>query len=210
MKPTKKAKLSLFPFFFFFLPSPLLIYPSFPMGCAVLSRFSHVQLFATLWTVACQAPLSMGFSRQEYWSVLPCPPPGDLPDPGIEPISLVSPALQAGSFPLSYLGSHLLPIVIHKCIHTHTQIHVYTHICSSIAHWFQIFSSRYINRLISSMFFLLNLATSGIAVSMETISFLRGPATAQRGSRHVDEPWTGSSSLSLWMEGTVLFVQINL
>ena len=54
----------------------------------VLSHFSHVQLFATLWTVAHQVPLSMGFSRQEYWSRLLCPPPGDLPDPGIEPRSL--------------------------------------------------------------------------------------------------------------------------
>ena len=49
------------------------------------SRFSRVRLFATPWTVARQAPLSMGFSRQEYWGGLPCPPPGDLPDPGIEP-----------------------------------------------------------------------------------------------------------------------------
>ena len=63
----------------------------------VLSRFSHVQLCATLWTVARQAPLSMGFSRLEYRSGLPCPPPGDLPDPGIEPTSLMSPAL-AGKF----------------------------------------------------------------------------------------------------------------
>ena len=47
----------------------------------------------TLRTVAHQAPLSMGFSRQEYWSGLPCPSPGDLPDPGIEPVSLTSPAL---------------------------------------------------------------------------------------------------------------------
>ena len=45
---------------------------------------------ATLWTIACQDPLSMEFSRQEYWSGLPCPPPGDLPDPGIQPASLVS------------------------------------------------------------------------------------------------------------------------
>ena len=51
---------------------------------------------ATPWTVACQAPLSMGFSRQEYWSGLPCPSPGDLPDPGIEP---GAPALQADSLP---------------------------------------------------------------------------------------------------------------
>ena len=50
----------------------------------VLSRFSRVRLFVTPWTVACQAPLSMGFSRQEYWSGLPCPPAGDLPDSGIE------------------------------------------------------------------------------------------------------------------------------
>ena len=64
-------------------------------ACAcLLSRFSHVQLFVTLQTIANQAPLthqaslSMGFSRQEYWSGLPCPPPGDLPDPGTEPRSL--------------------------------------------------------------------------------------------------------------------------
>ena len=48
---------------------------------------SHVRLFTALWTVACQAPLSMGFSQQEYWSGLPCPPPGDLPNPGIKPAS---------------------------------------------------------------------------------------------------------------------------
>ena len=56
----------------------------------------------TPWTVACQAPLSMGFSRQEYWSELPFPSPGDLPNPEIEP---VSPAGQAGSLPLSHLTS---------------------------------------------------------------------------------------------------------
>ena len=63
----------------------------------VLSHFSHVQLLETPWTVALQAPVSMGFSRQEYWSVLPCPPPGNLPHPGIEPASFMSPAL-AGKF----------------------------------------------------------------------------------------------------------------
>ena len=67
------------------------------VGVHVLRNFSHVQLCATLWTVAHQAPLSMGFSRQEYWRGLPCPPPGDLPDPGIEPTSLMSYAL-AGRF----------------------------------------------------------------------------------------------------------------
>ena len=68
------------------------------VSACVLSHFSRVQLFVTLWTVAHQAPLSMGFSRQEYWSGLPCPPPGDLPDPGIEPVSLMSPALAGGFF----------------------------------------------------------------------------------------------------------------
>ena len=57
------------------------------------------------WTVALQAPLSMGFSRQEYWSGLPCSPPGDLPNPGIEPRS---PTLQADSYHLSHQGN-LLP-----------------------------------------------------------------------------------------------------
>ena len=51
---------------------------------------SHVRLFETAWTVAGQAPLSVGFSRQEYWSVLPCSPQGELPDPGIELTSPVS------------------------------------------------------------------------------------------------------------------------
>ena len=59
----------------------------------MLSHFSHIQLFVTPWTTAHQAPLSMGFSRQEYWCGLSCPSPGDLPDPGIKPESLVSPAL---------------------------------------------------------------------------------------------------------------------
>ena len=62
----------------------------------MLSRLSCVQLFVTLWTVACQAPLPMEFSRHEYWSGLPFPSPGDLSDPGIEP---GSPALQAYSLP---------------------------------------------------------------------------------------------------------------
>ena len=55
--------------------------------CVVLSRFSRVRLFATPRTTARQAPPSMGFSRQEYWSGLPFPPPGDLPNPGIKPTS---------------------------------------------------------------------------------------------------------------------------
>ena len=51
---------------------------------------SHIRLFSTPWTVAHLAPLSMGFSRQEYWNGLQCPPPGDLPNPGIKPASYVS------------------------------------------------------------------------------------------------------------------------
>ena len=61
----------------------------------MLSPVSRVRLFATLWTVACQAALSMGFSRQEYWSGLPFPSPGDLPDPGNEPRS---PTLEADAY----------------------------------------------------------------------------------------------------------------
>ena len=64
----------------------------------MLSCFSHVQIFGTLWTVARQAPLCMGFSRQEYWSGLPCPPPGIIPNGGIESASLMSPALAGGFF----------------------------------------------------------------------------------------------------------------
>ena len=80
-------------------------------GCAVSvqSRFSCVWLFATLWTVACQASLSTGFSRLEYWSGLPCSP-GDIPDPGIEPVSLVYPTSAGGFFTTSatFSTSHIL------------------------------------------------------------------------------------------------------
>ena len=55
----------------------------------MLGRFSRVQLYMTVWTVACQAPLSMEFSRQEHWSMLLCLPPGNLPNPGIKPVSLM-------------------------------------------------------------------------------------------------------------------------
>ena len=67
----------------------------------VLSCFSRVRLFATPLTVACQAPLSMGFSRQEHWSGLPCPPPGHLPDPGMAPVSLTSAVLAREFFTTS-------------------------------------------------------------------------------------------------------------
>ena len=64
----------------------------------MLSRFSRVQLFVTPWTVTYQAPLSKGFSRQEYWSGLPCLPARDLLEPETEPMSLMSPALAGGLF----------------------------------------------------------------------------------------------------------------
>ena len=69
-----------------------------------VQSLSCVLLFATPWIVACQAPLSMGFPRQEYWSGLPLPPPGDLPDPRIEPTSPMSPAPQADSLPAEPSG----------------------------------------------------------------------------------------------------------
>ena len=71
------------------------------MCVCVCTNFICVQLFATLWTIVGQAPLSTGFSRQEYWSGLPCPSPGDLPDPGIEPTSLTSSALAVRPFTTS-------------------------------------------------------------------------------------------------------------
>ena len=69
--------------------------------CCMLSCFSHVRLFVTPWTVAHQTPLSMGFSRAEYWSGLLFPPPGDFFDPGIKPASLMSPELASGFFTTS-------------------------------------------------------------------------------------------------------------
>ena len=81
-----------------------------------LSHFSCVQLFVTLWTVACQAPLSMEFSRQEYWGVLPFPSPGNLPEPVIKH---GSPALQADSLPAELPGKPYLPLVTIKTIHFH-------------------------------------------------------------------------------------------
>ena len=82
----------------------------------VLSDLSHAPLFATPWTAACQAPLSVGLSSQEYWSGLPCPPPGDLPDPGTEPSSLRSPALAGRLFTTSTTWSFpLILILLNEC-----------------------------------------------------------------------------------------------
>ena len=87
------------------ITSSLKVYQLIEFYACVLNCFSHVWLFVTLWTVAHHAPLSMGFSRQEYWSGLPCSPLGDLSDPGIEPVSPAFPALQVDSLLLSHQGS---------------------------------------------------------------------------------------------------------
>ena len=75
-----------------------------------MKTLSHVQLFVTPWTVACQIPPSMEFLREEYWSGFPFPSPGDLLDPGIEP---VSPALQADILPFKPPGSAALNMSTH-------------------------------------------------------------------------------------------------
>ena len=79
----------------------------------VLNHFSGMQLFATLWITACQPPLSIGFSRQEHCSELPCPPPGDLPNAGTGSTSPGAPALQADTPPL--LHSHQPPARLPDC-----------------------------------------------------------------------------------------------
>ena len=80
----------------------------------VLSCFSSIRLFAKLWTVACQAPLSKGFSGQEYWSELPHPPPGNLPNPGIEITLPATPSLQADSLQLRQQRSLIHYTIGHK------------------------------------------------------------------------------------------------
>ena len=80
---------------------------------------SHVQLFVTPWTIAHQAPLSMGFPRQEYWRGLPFPSPGDLPNPGSEPSS---PALSGGFFTTEPSGKPHVYMWIHICTHI---LHIY-------------------------------------------------------------------------------------
>ena len=109
--PQETTRISSFCLLISLLPSSFLpIFLSFSLSwqkeklawliLCLLSHFSRGQPFATLWTVACQAPLSMGLSRQEYWSGLPCPPPGDLPTQGSNPHLLSLLHWQAGSLPL--------------------------------------------------------------------------------------------------------------
>ena len=92
----------------------------------VACLLSRVQLFATPWTVAHQVPLAMGFPRQEYWSGLPLPSPGDLPEAGIEPTSLVPPAL-AGRF---FTTSATWEAPIYVCARTHTHTHTHIAFCN--------------------------------------------------------------------------------
>ena len=106
---------------------------------AVLSCFRPVQLFVTLWTVAHQAPLSMGFSRQEYWSGLSCPPPMDLPDLEIEVTSLCLLHWQEGSLPpapsgkLIYMYTYTDNVVLrNNHIYTYTYIYTYIYIHTHI------------------------------------------------------------------------------
>ena len=98
-----------------------------PLGnCLVLNKLSYQHLVSSVWvliscfsrvrpfvipqTAACQAPLSKGFFRQEDWRELSCPSPGDLPNPGIKPTPLLSPALQADSLLMSHQGSSLYSV----------------------------------------------------------------------------------------------------
>ena len=81
----------------------------------VCYRFSGVRFFAALWAVACQAPPSMGFSRQEYWSGLPFPPPGNPPNPGIKPASLMSAALTSRFFTTSTTWEALIYEIKYSC-----------------------------------------------------------------------------------------------
>ena len=90
-------------------------------------RLSYDQLFATPWTVDCQAPLSMEFFRQEYWSGLPFSPLGDLPDPEIEPESLASVALAGGFFTTS--TTQEAHVAASACV----QIHVCPSVCVSMS-----------------------------------------------------------------------------
>ena len=93
--------------------SPSVDHPLFIILLCVLSHFSRVRLLATPCIVVHQSSLSMGFSRQEYWSGLSCPPPGSLPNPGIEPTSLMSPALAGRFFSTRATWEAHMPLYIH-------------------------------------------------------------------------------------------------
>ena len=94
-----------------------------------------VQLFVTLWTVTRQAPLSMEFSRQEYRSGLPFPTPRDLPDSGIKPASLVSPALAGGFFTTESPGRPFEFFVLLDCLNR-VSLNLYTHFALTLHQWY--------------------------------------------------------------------------
>ena len=122
----------------------------------MLRHFSPVWLCVTLLTVTCHTPLSMGFSRQEFWSWFPCPPPGDLPKPVTESVSLMSPALASGFFNTStnyevpitdevhlnekvileieilYKGNELLKYYIYIHIYIYLFIHIFNSMSSKL------------------------------------------------------------------------------
>ena len=104
------SKTVLLPLDYFLLIEVKIIF-MFAVPC-FLSCFSCVCLCATLWTIAYQSPLSMGFSRQEYWSGLPCPPPGDLPNPGSYPHLLSTLHWQVCYLPLAYHGKPQVLFII--------------------------------------------------------------------------------------------------
>ena len=85
------------------------------MGYVCAKSLSCVRLYVTSWTIALQAPLSVGFSREENWSGLPCPPPGDLPNPGIKLVSLISPAL-TGRFFMRLCKTPHFPLFVSGCL----------------------------------------------------------------------------------------------
>ena len=119
----------------------LLLLGSTGLGCAGFSScssqalvrarvLSHVQLFAPSWTIARQIPLPMGFSRQKYWNGLPFLPPGDLPDPGIEPASLESPALAGVFFTTAPPGKPIYRVCV--CVCARVRVCVRVCVCACV------------------------------------------------------------------------------
>ena len=103
--------------------TPTSISTPISMCVCMLCHFDCVLLFATLRTVASQTPLSTGFSRQEHWSGLPCPPPGDLAGPGINQHLLMSPALAGGFFTTRATWE------VHIYLCTYMDLHLHAHLC---------------------------------------------------------------------------------
>ena len=124
--PITTSDLRSWPFLFFFWSTDFFLQKPFIFYWHewVFSHFSHVQLFVTLWT-DCQAPLFMAFSRQEYWSGLPFPSPGDLPDPGIEHVSYIAGRFFTNEPPgKSFISEYSWLIMWQfQLSHTHTCIH---------------------------------------------------------------------------------------